>query len=209
VAVAQLKPKRAKLTRVEKSEETRKALFEAAAKIVGRYGYEGASVSRITTRAKVAQGTFYNYFETRQDLLDQLLPEMGELMLEYLRTHMDRGATGWRREEERLRAYFNFLVLNPWFHRLVNEAETLAPKAHKTYFATISAGYVRSIRRGIQTGEITNFVESDLEPLTYMLMSMRTYLAQRYAYASGSVRAPDEQVIKAYVKFVRSGLYGG
>lgn len=208
MGLAQPKPKRVKLTRVEKSEETRKALFDAAAKIVGKYGYEGASIARITARAKVAQGTFYNYFDSRQDLLDQLLPEMGELMLDYLRTHMKRDAIGWPREEDRLRAYFDFLVLNPWFHRLVNEAETLAPKAHKTYFSKVSAGYVRSIRRSIKNGEIKNFIESDLEPLTYMLMSARTYLSQRYAYSNGSVRAPDEQIIKAYVKFVRFGLYG-
>lgn len=207
MALAQLKSKRVKLTRVEKSEETRKALFDAAAKIVGKHGYEGASIAKITARAKVAQGTFYNYFETRQDLLDQLLPEMGELMLEYLRTHMSPDAKGWRREEERLTAYFAFLVENPWFHRLVNEAETLAPKAHKMYFSKISEGYVRSLRRAIKSKDIKNFQEADLEPLSYMLMSMRTYLAQRYAYSNGSVRAPDEQVIRTYVKLVRSGLF--
>ncbi len=202
-----MKSKRVKLTRVEKTEETRKALFDAAAKIVGKHGYEGASIARITARAKVAQGTFYNYFATRQDLLDQLLPEMGELMLEYLRVHMSAEAKGWQREEERLSAYFAFLVENPWFHRLVNEAETLAPKAHKIYFSQISNGYVRSLRRAIKTGEIKNFEEADLEPLSYMLMSIRTYLAQRYAYSNGSVRAPDAQVIKTYVKLVRFGLY--
>ena len=202
-----MKSKRVKLTRVEKTEETRKALFDAAAKIVGKHGYEGASIARITARAKVAQGAFYNYFATRQDLLDQLLPEMGELMLEYLRVHMSAEAKGWQREEERLSAYFAFLVENPWFHRLVNEAETLAPKAHKIYFSQISNGYVRSLRRAIKTGEIKNFEEADLEPLSYMLMSIRTYLAQRYAYSNGSVRAPDAQVIKTYVKLVRFGLY--
>jgi AcrR family transcriptional regulator len=207
LGLAQLKSKRVKLTRIEKSEETRKALFDAAAKIVGKHGYEGASIARITSRAKVAQGTFYNYFTTRQDLLDQLLPEMGDLMLEYLRVHMSTEAKGWQREEERLRAYFSFLEENPWFHRLVNEAETLAPKAHKVYFSRISAGYVRSLRRAIKVGEIKNFDESDLEPLSYMLMSMRTYLAQRYAYANGSVRAPDAQIIRTYVKLVRFGLY--
>ena len=206
MALAQAKPKR--LSRVEKSEEIRKALVEAAAKIVGKYGYEGASITRIASRAKVANGTFYNYFETRQNLFDQLLPEMGERMLEYLRTHMDPEVRGWQREEERLRAYFEFLVENPWFHRLVNEAETLALKAHRTYFATISAGYTRALRRAIKDGEITSFTEEDLEPLTYMLMSIRTYLAQRYAYSNGVVRAPDEQVIKTYVKFVRNGLFG-
>lgn len=206
MALSRIKPKR--LTRVEKSEEIRKAFVEAAAKVVGKHGYEGASITRIASRAKVANGTFYNYFNTRQDLFDQLLPEMGERMLEYLRTHMDPNARGWQREEERLRAYFDFLVENPWFHRLVNESETLAPKAHNIYFATISAGYTRALRRAIKDGEITTFTEQDLEPLTYMLMSIRTYLAQRYAYSNGVVRAPDEQVIKTYVKFVRSGLFG-
>jgi AcrR family transcriptional regulator len=206
LAVAQAKPKR--LTRMEKSEEIRRALVEAAAKVVGKYGYEGASITRIAARAKVANGTFYNYFKTRQDLFDRLLPEMGEQMLEYLRTHMDPNSSGWAREEERLRAYFEFLVANPWFHRLVNESETMAPKAHKVYFATISAGYVRALRRAIKDREIVSFKEVDLEPLTYMLMSIRTYLAQRYAYSNGVVRAPDEQIIQTYVKFVRSGLYG-
>lgn len=208
MALAQLKSKRGKRTRVEKSEETRVALFDAAAKVVGKYGYEGASIARITARAKVAQGTFYNYFATRQDLLDQLLPVMGDLMLDYLRTHMDPDAKGWQREEERLRAYFAFLVENPWFHRLVNESETLAPKAHKAYFSKVSAGYIRSLRRAIETGEIRNFKEADLEPLSYMLMAIRTYLAQRYAYSNGSVRNPDPQVVKTYVKLVRSGMYG-
>ncbi len=138
-----------------------------------------------------------------------MLPEMGDLMLAYLRAHMSPDAKGWQREEERLRAYFSFLEANPWFHRLVNEAETLAPKAHKIYFSKISDGYVRSLRRAIKAGEIKHFDEGDLEPLSYMLMSMRTYLAQRYAYANGSVRAPDAQVIRTYVKLVRSGLYGG
>jgi AcrR family transcriptional regulator len=204
--LAQTKPKR--LTRVEKSEEIRKALVEAAAKVVGKYGYEGASITRIASRAKVANGTFYNYFDTRQELFDLLLPEMGERMLQYLRSHMNPNARGWAREEERLRAYFEFLVENPWFHRLVNEAETLAPKAHKIYFATISAGYSRALRRAIKEKEIKSFNEEDLEPLTYMLMSIRTYLAQRYAYSNGVVRAPEEQVISTYVKFVRHGLFG-
>ena len=43
---------------------------EAATKIVGKYGYAEASVARITDEAGVAQGTFYNHFENRQELLD-------------------------------------------------------------------------------------------------------------------------------------------
>ncbi len=205
MALAQTKPK--KLTRGEKSEETRKALVEAAVKVIGKYGYEGASVARIVWRAKVGNGTFYNYFKSRQHLFDLLLPEMGERLLEYFRIHMNPNVRGWQREEERLRVYFEFLVENPWFHRLVNEAETLAPKAYRSYFASITSAYARALRRSIKNGEITSVVDEDLEPLTYMLISIRAYLAQHYAYSNGVVRVPDKQIFKTYIKLVRYGLF--
>ena len=201
------RPAKRRLTRDEKSVETRRALLEAAAKVVGRYGYEGASIARITARAHVAQGTFYNYFESRQDILDQVLPAMGSRMLDYLRTHVDPTATGWLREESRLRAYLEFLVENPWFHRLVNEAETLAPKAHHAYFGEVSQGYIRSLKRSIERGEIHDFSEQELEPLVYILMSIRTYLAQRYAYTGSTVRPVDQRIFDVYGKFVRHALF--
>src|SRR3990172_2023132 len=48
--------------RAVRSEVTRNALLDAAAAVVGESGYASAAVSRITARAGVAQGTFYNYF---------------------------------------------------------------------------------------------------------------------------------------------------
>ena len=70
-----------KLTRAERNDEVKKRLFDAAAKVVGRLGYAEASVARITELAEVAQGTFYNHFENRQELLDQLLPTIGLQMV--------------------------------------------------------------------------------------------------------------------------------
>ena len=67
----------AKLNRVERNAWTKQKIFEAATKVVGKYGYAEASVARITEQAGVAQGTFYNHFVNRQELLDQLLPKIG------------------------------------------------------------------------------------------------------------------------------------
>src|SRR5271154_7633877 len=73
-----------KLSRAERNDEVKKRLFDAAAKVVGRLGYAESSVSRITELAEVAQGTFYNHFENRQELLDQLLPTIGLQMIDYI-----------------------------------------------------------------------------------------------------------------------------
>lgn len=190
--------------REEKSEKNRRAIVEAAARIVGRYGYERASVARITARAKVAHGSFYTHFKSRQDLFDCLLPEIGDRLLEFIQANVDRTAVGAAREELRLRAYIKFLVENPWFQRLLNDSEVMAPKAHRVYFDRIAAGYSNGLARSIARGEIKAFGQDELEYLAYILMASRLYLAQRYGYSNGSVA---EAPIKTYVKFVQRALF--
>src|SRR5262245_34071175 len=128
-------------TRAEKSEEARKALFHAAAEIVGEHGYGSASISRITQRAKLAQGTFYNYFASRQAIFDELLPALGEEMLAHIRARVIEGSTFLDREERAFRAFFEFLAQVPQFLRILNEAEIAAPRAFRKHFRNVSAGY--------------------------------------------------------------------
>src|SRR5438045_8866360 len=85
--------KPAKLNRVERNAWTKRRIFDAATKIVGKYGYAEASVARITEEAGVAQGTFYNHFENRQELLDQLLPKIGVDMVRCIRARTGQATT--------------------------------------------------------------------------------------------------------------------
>jgi len=75
-------------TRADRALETRRKLIDAAAKVVGEEGYANASVAKITARAEIAQGTFYNYFASQQDLFDHLLPELGREVLDFIRMRL-------------------------------------------------------------------------------------------------------------------------
>lgn len=50
----------------------KEALFEAAYGLFTQQGVAGTSISDITTRAGIAKGTFYLYFQNKEDLRDQL-----------------------------------------------------------------------------------------------------------------------------------------
>ena len=55
----------------ERKAQTRKALLEAARSLIFERpegGHEAISISDITHRAGVSTGTFYNYFDTKQDV---------------------------------------------------------------------------------------------------------------------------------------------
>jgi AcrR family transcriptional regulator len=55
--------------RTPKSEETRRALLDTAARLFADHGYHEVSVPDIVQAAGVGHGTFYEYFGSRRDIL--------------------------------------------------------------------------------------------------------------------------------------------
>jgi AcrR family transcriptional regulator len=195
-----------KLNRIERNAWTKRKIFDAATKVVGKYGYAEASVARITEQAGVAQGTFYNHFENRQALLDQLLPKIGIDMVRFIR---DRTGTSYaaRQEIARFGAFFEFIREVPEFLRILNEAEFFAPIGYQKHLDNISMAYVRILRRARHAGAIDGFSDEEFEAIVHMFMGARGYLSRRYSYAEGGVTAVPDHVISAYEKLITRGLF--
>ncbi|MBN8933022.1 MAG: helix-turn-helix transcriptional regulator, partial [Rhizobium pusense] len=47
---------------------TRRALLDAARRVIGRQGVENVTIQEITDEADVGFGSFYNHFATKEDL---------------------------------------------------------------------------------------------------------------------------------------------
>lgn len=201
-------PAKKKLTRVEKSEMTRNALLRAAAEVVGELGYKNASITAIAQRAGVANGTFYNYFETRQDLFDILLPSVGQDLLDYIRDNVDSEATGPERERHRYRAYVRYCAEKPGYNRLLDEAVIYAPVAFATHMQIFTAGYVRALKRSLDRGELGDFSEADLPAVVFMLMGARSYFSiLNEMPAFGDMRPTPQDLEATYLRILENGLF--
>lgn len=68
------------LTRQERRAAKRKAeILEAAAKVFAEKGFHRATTKEIAEAADVAEGTIYNYFESKDDLLLSLIDRLADL----------------------------------------------------------------------------------------------------------------------------------
>jgi AcrR family transcriptional regulator len=189
--------------RAEKSIQNRRALLDAAAAVVAKFGYADASIARITRRAGLAQGTFYLYFKSRQELFDRLLPEVGRALLEFLSLRVKGAGDVFEIEERAFRASFEYLAANPGFYRILNEAEVAAPRAFHKHFRNVARRYLMVLQRAHGEGTIRGYEARQIEVLVYMLMGARSYINLRFG-ASG--RPLPEWVTEAYMTFVRAGL---
>jgi AcrR family transcriptional regulator len=198
---------RTQLAREERAAKTREELLASAAQAVGELGYRDTSIQRITAGAGLAQGTFYLYFESRQAIFDELLPHFGQQMLDRIAERV-HGARGFLEVEELgARALFEYLHQNPWFWRVLNEAEVEAPVAWHRHHDEVARRYLKFLKRARADGELSDYAESELGTLAHLLIAARDYI---YVYhlikrTRRDVTVP-ESMIKTYMQFIRHGL---
>ena len=191
-----------------RSEVTRTALLHAAVRVVGELGYAEASVARITKVAGIAQGTFYNYFQSRQEILDQILPSLSNKMLDYIRVRVSGIRDCVAREEKQFRAFFEFLAERPEFFRVLHEAEQFAPGAYRTHHSTIETSYTRWLNSVAATGALKGYSEEEIIVVARILMAARDYISSLYSLSDGkSARPLPEVVVSAYMKLLTKGLF--
>src|SRR5215208_3134103 len=54
--------------RVQKKEKTRQAILKAALDLFAAKGFYATTTKAISRKARIAEGTLFNYFETKEDL---------------------------------------------------------------------------------------------------------------------------------------------
>lgn len=194
-------------SRAERSAQIKDDLFQAAAAVVGEVGYSDAMVATITARAKVAQGTFYNHFDSRQDLFDQLLPSLGIELLDFIRERVAGVADALERERLSFIAFFEFLVRRPAFYRILYEAELFAPRGYQEHMSRIAAAYVRTFERDVERGQLTLEKRCELEAVAYTLMGARHYLCMRFARQDGRMVELPGWVVETYMGLVTTGVF--
>lgn len=187
--------------------EMRQRIIESAARIIGDRGYAEASIARIVEEVGISQGTFYRYFDTRQDLFDVVLPTYAERMLEFIQQHVDVDAVGLEREMQRMTAFLDFVGDHPWFARIVDEANVQAPAGNAAYFDRVVNGYVRTLVRAVERGEIQGYEPDELEGIAIALLAARNYYAKVYLSGMGRVGESRSSVLKGYRAFIERALF--
>ena len=127
--------------KTSRGERTRQRILAAAERQIGERGFADTSVVSITQEAEVAQGTFYVYFRTKEDVLRELVLRMGRR----LRRSLTLATSGIddRLEVERrgVHAFFDFVRKNPNLYRVVAESQFVDEAAYRRYYNDFAAAY--------------------------------------------------------------------
>jgi AcrR family transcriptional regulator len=83
--------------------ERRNQILDAAAQLFARKGYKGATIREIAREAGVAEGTIYNYFDSKHDLLISLPQRISWPMVSsFVRSARSQGPDAVADDEEQM-----------------------------------------------------------------------------------------------------------
>lgn len=106
-----------------RGEATRRKLLSAAEIEIGEKGFHVASVSSITTRADVGQGTFYLYFHSKDEIFLTLVRDIGRRLRKHMAQAIDGIDDRLAAERRALEAFFEFAQAHPGLYRIVQESQ--------------------------------------------------------------------------------------
>jgi AcrR family transcriptional regulator len=92
--------------------DVRRRLLRAAGELIGEHGFTGLRVEEIAERAELSVGTFYLYFEGKDDLFAQLVVAVTEMLRRQIQAVYAGEGTVAQRLERALDTYLDYVERN-------------------------------------------------------------------------------------------------
>ncbi len=170
---------------------TRQKILEAAEDVFAEFGWQEASIVKITERAGVAQGSFYRYFVSKQAVFDQLVADLNRRVRRAMSEGAARGTTAAEAERLGFEAFFRYTAEHPALYRVIRQAEFASPAAFRRHYDRIAQGYIATLTSAMEAGEM---IEADPELLAYALMGIGELVGLKWILWEGNCGVPSDKV---------------
>lgn len=193
-------------------DDKRSLICDVAVEEFAGYSYDQASVNRIVSKAGIAKGSFYQYFEDKQDLYFYVLQVIGEKKLEYMSPVMrnpDQHDIFTLLREIYLSG-IQFAANHPDYaeigkklienknSRIYNEVvDENLPAANDIFEALLA--------RAVERGEIR--ADIDVKMFAYMISSMTAMVSSYYVeYVAGDFDEGMMDTVDRFLDFLKNGI---
>jgi AcrR family transcriptional regulator len=184
-----------------RGEATRRRLLNAAEQEFGKKGYHGASISSITLRADLGQGTFYLYFHSKEEIFLTLVRDIGHQLRAHSASAIARAKNRLEAERLGLEAFLDFTNKHPGLYRIVQESQFVDPEVFREYYEKLAEGYAEALTRAARSGELA---PGDGSVRAWAVMGIGHFLGLRYCL--WNKQQPPPEVLEEVMSFITRGM---
>ena len=192
--------------KTKRGRETLNNILSAAAQEIYEKGYHNAGINDITRRAGVASGTFYVYFDSKDDLYKFLLLQCSHIIRKHLNQVTSVCKTRREAEEVGLREWLKFVQKNQYMYHIIWESLYVDKQLFVDYYSTFSRAYMKGIDAAKERGEIRPEINSEV--LAWTLMGASNFLGLNWGlFADYPTDSDIKQVVESFMSILTGGVF--
>lgn len=177
-----------KTPRTERGRRTLRVLLDVAALEFGERGFHETSIVSITTRAGVALGSFYTYFDSKDAIFRALVRDMSARVGAVGAAAVREGTDALTGERAVMAAFIRFARTHTELYRIIDEAEFVDPATYRAHYEGAATRIQSRLEAGAARGELRDGI-TDVH--AWAIMGMNVFLGLRYG-VWGDERTPED-----------------
>lgn len=190
-----------KVPRTERGRRTQRAILDAATEEFGEKGFHEGSISGITQRAGVALGSFYTYFDSKDEVFRALVNDMSGRLRDHVTPRVQAADNGIEAERIGLESFLEFVRQNQEIYRIIDESEFVDYEAYRRHYTTTVERIRQRLVAAAERGEIRPDVG---EVHAWAVAGMNVFLGLRYGL--WDEEAKPEDIAEIANDLLRKGL---
>ena len=193
-----------KAPRTPRGERTLRKILDAAQEEFGERGFSDSSIVGITTRAGVALGTFYTYFDSKEAVFQALVRDMSAQVRDHVAPALKAASDALDAERRALESFLRFAREHRDVYRIIDEAEFVEPAGFREHYETTAKRIAARLTAGRKSGQIdAGLSDGDLDVLAWAIMGANVFLGLKYSvWSSGDAK----RVAETASRLLRRGL---
>ena len=191
--------------RAQKHEELRQRIYDAALTLFRRKGVAGATIREIAREADVGVGTFFNYFDGKEGVLEELGRQRQERLMALVADPAQARQPALARIEGVMRAMVEGMEEEPTLTRAVVRAALASPTlfhGERGRFLALTILLAGIIREGQTRGEVA--ADCDAEVAAQLLISV--YVTLTLDWTEGAADYALLPTLLAHVETLWRGI---
>jgi AcrR family transcriptional regulator len=193
-----------KAPRTARGQRTLRKILDAALEEFGEKGFSEGSIVGITSRARVALGTFYTYFDSKEAVFQELVRDMSAQVRDHVAPILAEATDTLDGEGRALASFLEFVRTHRQVYRIIDEAEFVDPEGFRKHYVTTAERIAGRLQAGKDNGEVVT-IDSPLatEVEAWAIMGMNVFLGLRFGVWG---KEKPEDVTRVANNLLRRGL---
>ena len=193
-----------KAPRTARGERTRRKILDAALHEFGDRGFSDASIVGITSRAKVALGTFYTYFDSKEEVFRAVVSDLSNLVRTRVAPMLEGEGDAIDRERRALAALLELIASRKQVYRIIDEAEFVDPAGYERHYTGAAERIGGRLREAAAAGEVRSEESPFAEEVrAWAIMGANVFVGLRFGVWE---TADADKVAEVVSRLLRHGL---